>query len=550
MKRKRSSLQTPQHIDSTDLYLDDYCWEYVFKFVFNDDDDDRGSDFKSLSLVNKQFLSITNRLRLSLTVWKPTCRLLSRLFPRFINLISLDLSCYHGVVNNLLVQISRYPLKLTTLNLSNQPNIPARGLRAFSRNITTLTSLICCNIASLSVSDLLLISHCFPLLQELDLSNTYSISVKLNGSMSMVFPKLRKLNLSGHINRYMNDAWLLHFCKNSEFLEELVLLLCSFLTQHGIASAIRERPTLKSLSIHLISSNGNISSHLIDSLVSLKDLVCLDLSYSRISDDLLSSIATRGLPLKKLVLQYCYGYSYAGIFSLLSKCQCIQHLDLQGADFLNDQHVINLSLFFGHLVSINLSNCKMLTQLSLLSLVSNCLSLSEINMNYTKSGNGRDAVNYNFFKDFVVSPQLKSLHLGGHSWLTDECIKTFASIFPNLELLDLRLCHNISGEGICQVLRRCCKIRELNLYGCSGVKLHEMNFEVPKLKVLNLSLTSVDNEALYVISKSCSGLLRLLLVECNGVRKKGIMHVVKNCPKLREINGVLWTRWWYYQGHR
>ncbi|CAL5210467.1 unnamed protein product [Lathyrus oleraceus] len=183
----------------------------------------------------------------------------------------------------------------------------------------------------------------------------------------MVFPKLHKVNFYGrnHTFTYMIDAWLLQVCKNSEFLEDVVMSNRSQLTHHGIASAIRERPTLKSLSISWMSSNDDISSHFINSLVSLKDLACLDLSYSLISDDLLSSIVTGGLPLKKLVLQSCQGYSYAGIFCLLSKCESIQHLDLQNAYFLNDQHVVESSMFLGDLMSINLSRCDMLTELSL-----------------------------------------------------------------------------------------------------------------------------------------------------------------------------------------
>ncbi|XP_058778955.1 uncharacterized protein LOC131652966 [Vicia villosa] len=524
MKRKRACLQTPR-----DLYLDDDCWERIFKFIFDDDDNDNNASyFKSLSLVNKHFLSITNRLRFSLTLWNPTCRLLSRLFPRFLNLISLDLSCYHGAINNLLVRISCYPLKLTSLNLSNQPNIPARGLTSFSQTITTLTSLTCSNIASLSVADFLLISNCFPLLQELDLSVTKRIKVRLNASMSMLFPKLRKLNLYGHINKYMDDAWLLHFCKTSQFLQELVLVRCGFFTYQGIASAIRERPTLKSLSITCRSKHGNITSHFIHTILSLKDLTCLDLTFSRISDDLLSSIATRGLPLKKLVLHNCDGYSYAGIFCLLSKSPCIQHLNLQGSSFLNDQHVMNLSFFLGDLMSIDLSQCSMLSESSLLSLISNCLSLSEIKMNHTRIGNS--------FEDFVISPQLKSLNLAHSFQLRDESIKMFAFIFPNLELLDLSCCRNIYGEGICQVLRKCCKIKRLNLVGCLQLKLHGINFPVPKLKVLNLSYTSVDDETLYVIAKCCSGLLQLLLEGCDYVTKKGIVHVLKNCTQLKEIN--------------
>jgi hypothetical protein len=112
-----------------------------------------------------------------------------------------------------------------------------------------------------------------------------------------------------------------------------------------------------------------------------------------------------------------------------------------------------------------------------------------------------------------------------------------ASIFPNLELLDLSSCDHISEEGIFQVLKRCCKIRHLNLAHCARVKLCEINLlEVPKLEVLNLSHTSVDHETLYVISMSCYGILQLLLESCDNVTNKGVEYVVKNCTQLREIN--------------
>jgi F-box and leucine-rich repeat protein 2/20 len=100
--------------------------------------------------------------------------------------------------------------------------------------------------------------------------------------------------------------------------------------------------------------------------------------------------------------------------------------------------------------------------------------------------------------------------LANNSRLNDESIIMFASIFPNLQLLDLKSCKNIS-KGIGQVLKSCCKIRNLNLGYCSTVKLLEMNFRVPRLEVLNFSYTKVNDEILYVTSKNCRGLLHLLL---------------------------------------
>jgi F-box/leucine-rich repeat protein 2/20 len=267
-------------------------------------------------------------------------------------------------------------------------------------------------------------------------------------------------------------------------------------------------------------------------LVSLKSLTRLDLKSVNISDELLTSISVEGLPLRRLVLQYCTGYSFVGLFHLLSKCQRIQHLDLQNADFLNDQHVVQLSLLLDNLVSINLNECKMVTKSALCALVKNCTSLKEIKMKSIGSKSEEDSDSFVFFG---VYPRLKSLSLAGNSWLSDEIIIMFASIFPNLQLLDLASCHNIS-QGICQVFKICRKIRHLDLAYCLRVNLLGINFEIPKLEVLNLTFTMVDDETLHVISKNCRGLLQLSLDNCFRFTKKGVEHVVENCTQLREIN--------------
>jgi F-box and leucine-rich repeat protein 2/20 len=123
-------------------------------------------------------------------------------------------------------------------------------------------------------------------------------------------------------------------------------------------------------------------------------------------------------------------------------------------------------------------------------------------------------------------------HIGSKSGGNSQSL-VFASIFPNLQLLDLTSSVNIS-EGICEVLRRCCKIKHLNLSGCYKVKLHSINFVVPKLEVLDLSGTTVDDETLHVISEKCSGLLQIILGRY--VTEKGVKHMVEKCTQLREIN--------------
>jgi F-box/leucine-rich repeat protein 2/20 len=175
----------------------------------------------------------------------------------------------------------------------------------------------------------------------------------------------------------------------------------------------------------------------------------------------------------------------------------------------------------------------MLTKLTLFALISKCPLLSEIKMESI----GRESVeNSDSLMDFDVYPQLKSLCLANNSWLKDEIINTFPFIFPNLQLLDLSYCTDISEEGIAQVLRRCCKIRHLNLSGLKPLKPLRINFKVLTLEVLYLSNSGIDDSSLYMISKNCFGLLQLELRYCCNITEKGVKHVVEKCTQLREIN--------------
>jgi F-box and leucine-rich repeat protein 2/20 len=196
-----------------------------------------------------------------------------------------------------------------------------------------------------------------------------------------------------------------------------------------------------------------------------------------------------------------------------------------------------VSSFLSGLMSINLSCCLKLTILALYTLTRNCPLLSEIKMEGI--GKSMSAENSDSLVEFGVYPQLKSLYLGKNQWLSDEGIIMFASNFPNLQLLDLNRC-NLLSEGICEVLRICCKIRHLNLAYCKQVKLLGMNFAVPKLEVLNLSITKVNDKTHYVISKNCSGLLQLLLEFCDNVTEVGVKHVLENCTQLREHGYLLY----------
>ncbi|XP_013455008.2 F-box protein At3g58530 [Medicago truncatula] len=250
-----------------------------------------------------------------------------------------------------------------------------------------------------------------------------------------------------------------------------------------------------------------------------------------------------------------------GVEALSSALFKLRRVNLSGHEYINDELLFHLFKNCKLLEDAIVFRCPQLTQAGMSSalierptlrslsftryyevyehavlfeFIRNCPSLNAIKVEY-QCGRVQIVRNPNRV-NFVLNPQLKSLSLVSNRWLTNENMEAFASSFPNLELLDLSSSHNMYEEGVCQVLRRCCKIRHLNLSYCPRVKLRNMNFEVLELEVLNLSHTRVDDKGLRVISKSCCGLLQLLLESCFEVTEKGLKHVVENCKQLREIN--------------
>ncbi|QHN75603.1 F-box/LRR-repeat protein [Arachis hypogaea] len=479
-----SSKRTCRHQET---HLPDECWELILKHISDH------LDHESLSLVSRQLRFLTNRLRTDLSVLDPVPPLLPALFRRFPNLTTIKITRYFtGDINALLSQIASLDLpSLHSLDLSHQPTFPSHGLRQFSEKFPTLKSLNC----SFMPQDLCLIVECFPNLEEIDVS----------------FPPYNcdEITDYSHVKAFASG------------LKKL----------RKIANAIRQRPQLRSLAF---SGLYHRFSEFIDALVNLKGLTCLDLSYCRVSDEVLCAVAEEGLPLRELSLPSCKEYGYDGISCLLRKCNNLQYLDLENTEFLNDQCVIELSLLLGNLNFVKLNRNKKLTDLSLLAIMRNCPRITDIRMETT--GVGKQKLEEE--DCLIVNSQVKFLYLAQNSWLDDKSVTMLASVCPNLEKMDLSYCGMVS-KGAMEVLWRCCKIQHLDL-AYLGYRLcqfqFKVNFEVPTLFVLNLSSSRISNEELSLISKSCYNLKELKLEYCDKITVSGVKLVVKYCKQLRMIS--------------
>jgi len=294
------------------FYLPEDCWEHVLRLLrdtpLRDDEED---PYKYVSLVSKQFLSITNRLRCYLSVEDHTPPLLRRLFHRF-TITDLDLSSYNGNLNVLLRKISRFPLKITSLDISDQPTIPAKGLQYFSQKITTLTSLTCSNIDAIDYTDLILIADCFPNLEHLALNDYDDISEEgiehvlrrcckmthldlfgcSNLKMMIHFevPKLKVLDLS---MTSVNDNALFVISKNFRGILKLLLENCHDVSEKGVRHVVENCAQLQEINLGNCSNvNSDVLVSLILSRPSLKNVTTPD--HYRFNDKQIELLLSQG----------------------------------------------------------------------------------------------------------------------------------------------------------------------------------------------------------------------------------------------------------------
>ncbi|KAL5574502.1 hypothetical protein UlMin_016201 [Ulmus minor] len=518
------------------VYLPEECWELIFKLV-------EFHHFASISLVCKRFLKITNHLVETLNVSQPTVPVLPQLLHRFRNLTTINLSDFRGEIDDLLSQIAESGLDLHALDVSKQKDFPSHGLRILGSKLKNLKYLNCSQIYSLKDKDLDSIAQIFPSLEELDVSypgvrfhitgdldsEFFSKPITDDGfcQLSMKLKGLSKINLAG--SHFITNKSLQFLSTNCVQLSEIVIGHCNYVNEEGINLVTHRCANLNSISVSGIRFSV-VSSIFDDPLACTKALSTVDFSDSDVSDELLCSMAKACLPLKKLILNNSGSFTVNGIVFLLSKNQILQYLDLGQVEFLTDETMFEISKFLPSVTFIDLSLCNELTEVTLFNLIRNCPMLDEIIMIDTNLG-GKE-----FTSDFVVNPRVKSLKLAVNFCLGNESVKKIAAACPNLELLDLDYCEDITEEAIVEVLRRCHEMRHLSVNYCKGMRNFLIDFELPKLEVICANQSSIDDEGLALIGKNCRNLLQLDLFGCEEVTEKGVKEVVQNCRALKEIN--------------
>eukprot|EP00002_Diphylleia_rotans_P031253 TRINITY_DN6486_c0_g1_i1.p1 TRINITY_DN6486_c0_g1~~TRINITY_DN6486_c0_g1_i1.p1 ORF type:complete len:1001 (-),score=165.56 TRINITY_DN6486_c0_g1_i1:175-3177(-) len=157
-----------------------------------------------------------------------------------------------------------------------------------------------------------------------------------------------------------------------------------------------------------------------------------------ISDLGISHIATRFQHLQSVNLDNCRRLTDWGLTLLADGCPDLRVLGLRGCEQLTDIGITHLAIRCSNLQTLNLDGCRNLTDGAIIAIASHCMAI-------------------------------QNLLLGWCVQVTDHSLLALAGHSRMLQTLGLRGCRRLSDQGIYAVARKCKSLQSLDLNECSAL---------------------------------------------------------------------------------
>ncbi|KAI8570333.1 hypothetical protein RHMOL_Rhmol01G0026400 [Rhododendron molle] len=535
-------------------YFPDDCWELIFQKLRDDDE----RDLHSVSLVSKQFLSISNRVKLSLNVRDETLPLLLNLLRRFRLIESIVIDTYnHQDIDGVVHQISQSGvLNLQAIKFRCTSVPPRDGFKALASNKNIKNNLMvldCSRLISMQDKDLVLIADLFPQIEELgisvrdDMYDDDEVAARITDdgvdALASKLKELKKIVFQGNAC-FITDQSLVSLSTNCVKLREISLLIKGS-AQHNLTEdvdfVVRHSCNLTSLSLELPSLQPSAFSFTMENpFTHAKNLHSLTKTQNLFSDKRICLVAKAHPPLKKLnVLMGFMGQQpeiYGALKMLLQACQSTLEQLTLGGWYLRDTAITDLAPYLSNLTSIHLHD-HALTSVAFYTLTKYCPLLEKLIMAHSR-GQVMDTFSQGYsHKNY----RMRHLDISGNTWLNDTTLENFGQVCPNLQLLCVRKCLHLTNVGIGEILRRCPKIMQLSINGLQVSDIfgrYSDDHSVLNLKTLEARMTKIDDKGMAMIGNRCRNLQYLDICYCNEVTNKGVMEVVTNCARLRDIDRI------------
>ncbi|KAL9665257.1 hypothetical protein QQ045_020672 [Rhodiola kirilowii] len=344
-------------------------------------------DLRSLSLVSKPFLDLSNQCVRKLTFKTlPNNSTFSKIFTRFSSVKGIVI--HSTRIARALIAISNSSLNLEALKIVGRPAYPSQQHMLSLAGRLMIKSLAFNWFSKVTVDKIIEFIQLFPALEALHFGVQFGFDVELKDagfeSLSLAVPNLRKIDFSRSI--LLTDRALYALSANCLNLEYIGIELCFKFTSEGFCYFLRRSRNLKYVSV---PSFSQFPESVIAAAVSAcESLHHLSISRTLIRDDNLGTIAKSRAPLTSLQMRVYdpepnSGYTMTGLSAMICAFQGLTRLDVclphPESDNLLDKKMSKLVKSLSCLNAIRIKSYRPIYA-TLFSLIENCPLLECINL--------------------------------------------------------------------------------------------------------------------------------------------------------------------------
>ncbi|KAJ9184646.1 hypothetical protein P3X46_004350 [Hevea brasiliensis] len=221
----------------------------------------------------------------------------------------------------------------------------------------------------------------------------------------------------------------------------------------------------------------------------------------------------------------------------LSRYQHVKQINLEFAQDIEDRHLEVLQnksiISLQSLESLNLNGCQKISDKGIEAITSACPKLKVFsiywNVRVTDVGINHLVENGKHVVD---------LNLSGCKNISDKSLQLVADNYQDLESLNLTRCIKLTDGGLQQILVKCSSLQSLNLYALSTFtdKAYKKISNLAHLQFLDLcGAQNLSDDGLSCIAK-CKNLVSLNLTWCVQVTDVGVIAIAEGCTSLEFLS--------------
>lgn len=335
-----------------------------------------------------------------------------------------------------------------------------------------LRELNCSITSSLKDSDLIVIGNSFPSLEEIDISYPES-------GHSFYFRNMYLHSTS--VSSFVTDSGILALSKKLRGLRKINLSGNHFITDKSLINLSQNCLLLRAITIH----DCDFITH-------------YGISFVMRHSQNLESISVDGIGIPTSESWFEESFQFA---------RGLRELDLSNSS-ISDQLLCLIAEAGLPLKKLLLSHCCCFTLVGISTLLSKYQSLLY-------------------------------LDLEGANFLTDDSLILLSYFLHDLTFINLSSCSKLTNSAFFAILKNCPLLNDIEMKN-TNLGVEEFSMEVVKnYRVKSLLLDgnySLDDEFIKKVAYACPHLQVLGVSHCSGITEEGIVEIMKNCFKLRNLD--------------